>query len=113
MSKRECPQRGEVYWVALDPTVGSEINKTRPAVIVSNNAGNEVSQRVIIAPITSSVTHVYPFEAKVTINGRSGKALLDQVRSVDKQRLSKKIAVLDEATMHHIDKALKVSLGIM
>jgi mRNA interferase MazF len=112
MSKKEYPRRGDVYWVNLDPTVGTEINKTRPAVIVSNDVGNQVGQRVIAAPITSTITHVYPFEAKVTINGKEGKALLDQVRSIDKKRLLKKLGVLNSDTMAQIDKALKIALGI-
>ena len=105
-------KRGDVYWVELDPTVGSEINKTRPAVIISNNAGNMVSLRVIVAPITSSAKRVYPFEAKVIINGKQGKVLLDQVRTIDKKRLKKKITSLNSSTMKSIDKALKISLSL-
>ena len=56
------PKRGEVYWVKLDPTVGSETKKTRPGVVVSNDSGNEYSSRVILAPITSQSKKVYPFE---------------------------------------------------
>ncbi len=110
--QKNYPKRGEVYWVALDPTVGSEINKTRPAVIVSNDEGNEISQRVIVAPITSTVSSVYPFEAKVSINGKDGKILLDQVRSIYKKRLSKKLTVLDIETMYQVNKALKIALAL-
>lgn len=110
MSKQ--PKRGDVYWVNLDPTIGSEINKRRPCLIISNDVGNEVSRRVIVAPITSSVKEIYPFEVKVEIQERKGKALLDQVRAIDKQRLCGKIATLDLDTMKNVDKALKVSLGL-
>lgn len=103
------PKRGDVYWVNLDPTVGSEINKRRPCLIVSNNAGNEISSRVIVAPITSSIKHVYPFEVKVKIQNKEGKVLLDQIRSIDKLRLCGKIAFLDRMTMPLIDRALKIS----
>lgn len=106
------PKRGEVYWVNLDPTIGSEINKKRPCVVVSNNAGNEASSRVIVAPITSSAKHVYPFEVKVEIEKREGKILLDQVRSIDKKRLSGQLAFLDQETMKAVDKALKVALSL-
>ena len=106
------PKRGEVHWVNLDPTVGSEINKRRPCVIVSNDAGNAISHRIIVAPVTSSVKHVYPFEAKVEIQGKSGKVLLDQIRSVDKQRLCGYICILDASIMEHLDRALKISLGL-
>ncbi|MES2273824.1 MAG: type II toxin-antitoxin system PemK/MazF family toxin [Chlamydiota bacterium] len=106
------PKRGEVYWVNLDPTIGSEINKKRPCVVVSNDAGNEASTRVIVAPITSSVKHVYPFEVKVEIQGKDGKILLDQIRSIDKKRLSGKLASLDSDMMKFLDKALKISLAL-
>lgn len=106
------PKRGDVFWINLDPTVGSEINKRRPGVVVSNDCGNEASSRVIIAPITSSVKHVYPFEVKVEIKGRSGKILLDQIRAIDKQRLVGKIAHLDNELMELLDKALKIALSL-
>jgi mRNA interferase MazF len=106
------PKRGEVYWVKLDPTIGSEINKTRPALIVSNDSGNEYSQRVIVAPITSSVKKVYPFEVQLQVGEKDGKVLLDQLRSIDKQRLSKKISVLDYETMQLVNKALKITLDL-
>ena len=112
MTNHKYPQRGEVYWVELDPTVGAEINKTRPAVIVSNNAGNKMSYRVIIAPITSSSARIYPFESGIFLNNKKGKALLDQVRSIDKKRLKKKIGKLDPKTMQSIDKALKIALSL-
>ena len=109
---KQYPKRGEVFWVKLDPTIGTEINKTRPVVIVSNDAGNIMSSRVIVAPITSSVTNVYPFETRVTINGKDGKILLDQVRSVDKQRLLEKITILDLDIMQQVDRALKIALSL-
>ncbi len=106
------PKRGDVYWVHLDPTFGSEINKIRPAVIVSNDAGNERSLRVIIAPITSSTKYVQPFEVETILNGKKGKALLDQIRAIDKSRLGQKITSLDLSVMRQIDKALKIALRL-
>lgn len=106
------PKRGEVYWVNLDPTVGAEINKTRPALVISNDDGNECSQRIIVAPITSSVKTVYPFEVKVEIADKEGKVLLDQLRSVDKKRLSKKLSVLEYQSMQLVNKALKIALAL-
>ncbi len=105
-------KRGDVFWVNLDPTVGTEIKKKRPAVIISNNCGNEASSRVIVAPITSTVKQVFPFEVKVEIKERSGKVLLDQIRAIDKQRLSGKITTLDLETMNLIDRALKITLAL-
>ncbi len=106
------PKRGDIYWVDLDPTVGSEINKTRPALIVSNDDNNELSDRVIIAPITSTVRKVYPFEVQIELEAKPRKVLLDQLRCVDKMRLRKKMAFLDLKTMHLIDEAIKISLAL-
>ena len=106
----DFPGRGDVYWVDLNPTVGSEINKRRPCLVVSNDAGNVMSQRIIIAPITSSSQRLYPFE--VEADGRQGKVLLDQVRSVDKKRLTSRIASFSQETMRLVDKALKIALSL-
>lgn len=106
------PKRGEIYWINLDPTVGTEINKIRPALVISNDSGNEYSQRVIVAPITSAVKNIYPFEVKLIIEGKDCKVLLDQIRSVDKQRFSKKLSVLDYQIMQLVNKALKIVLDL-
>ena len=111
------PRRGEIYWVNLDPTLGSEISKMRPAVIISNDIGNQYSQRVIVAPITSRRTQqIYPFEVRVEIGEgglkESSKVLLDQIRTVDKSRLVRKLGKLKPNTMEGIDKAIRLSLDV-
>lgn len=106
------PKRGEVYWANLDPTVGTEINKKRPCLIISGDEGNEVSSRITVAAITSSVKTVHPFQVKIHMKGKDGKVLLNQIRTIDKQRLDAKIASLDKATMLQVDKALKISLAL-
>jgi mRNA interferase MazF len=108
----DYPKRGDIYWMSLDPTVGSETQKTRPCVIVSNNAQNKKSLRVIMAPITSKIKTIYPFEARVAVAGKEGKAMLDQIRAVDKSRLGKKITSADIETLLEIDRALKVALAL-
>lgn len=108
----EFPKRGEVYWTNLEPTLGSEINKKRPCLIISNDDGNELTSRVTVAAITSSVKKVHPFQVKVCLNNKDGKILLNQIRTIDKQRLEGKIAFLDKETMHNVDKALKISLAL-
>ncbi len=110
------PRRGEIYWVKLDPAVGSEISKTRPAVIISNDTGNQYSDRIIVAPLTSKgLDKVYPFEVKVTaedgINSVS-KVLLDQIRTIDKSRLGKQIGNLNNKKMEEVNKAIRVSLDV-
>lgn len=106
------PKRGEVYWANLDPTVGSEINKKRPCLIISSDEGNEVSSRVTVAAITSSVKTVYPFQVKINMKNKDGKILLNQIRTIDKQRLDGKIDSLNKDTMLQVDKALKISLAL-
>lgn len=106
------PRRGDVYWANLDPTIGTEINKKRPCLIISSDEGNEVSSRVTVAAITSSVKTVYPFQVKIHMKNKDGKVLLNQIRTIDKQRLDGKITSLDKETMLQVDKALKVSLAL-
>lgn len=106
------PRRGEIYWVKFDPAMGSEINKTRPALIISPDIGNEVSLRVIVAPITSSVIKIYPFEVQIDIKTKPCKVLLNQIRTIDKMRVGSKIMSLDQPAMIEIDKALKIALGL-
>ncbi len=108
----DFPKRGDVYWANLDPTVGTEINKKRPCLIISSNEGNEVSSRITVAAITPSVKTVYPFQVKIHIKNKDGKALLNQIRTIDKQRLDGKISSLDKETMLQVDKALKISLSL-
>lgn len=107
-----APRRGEVYWVALDPTVGTEIKKTRPAVVVSNDSCNRHGGRVVVLPVTSNVDSLYPGEALVRIKGQPGRALGDQIRSLDKIRLQSRIGSLTTADMAAVDEALLVTLGI-
>jgi mRNA interferase MazF len=108
----KIPKRGDVYWVKLNPTVGSETQKIRPCLIVSNNAQNKKSARVIIAPITSQIKSLYPFEAKIIVAEKEGKAMLDQIRTVDKQRLGKYICSADILTMIAVNESLKIALAL-
>jgi mRNA interferase MazF len=110
--KNDFPKRGEIYWVHLDPTIGEETQKTRPALVVSNDIGNEMSTIIIIAPITSKVKNIYPFEAKISVDGNPGKIMLNQCRAVDKSRLTDKIGVVDQETMKSVDDALKIVFGL-
>src|SRR2546430_3447329 len=73
------PRRGEVWWVSFDPSIGGEIQKTRPAIVISNDAANNALNRVIVIPITSQVAKVYPGEALIILNGEQRKAMADQI----------------------------------
>src|SRR3989338_2918144 len=106
------PKRGEVYWVKLDPAIGSETKKTRPALIVSNDIGNEVSARVIVAPLTSQVEKIYPFETAIKMEHIRNKVMLDQIRVIDKRRLGNRITQLTDLEMAQVNHALKLVLGL-
>lgn len=105
-------KRGEVWWVNFDPSVGGEIRKKRPAVIVSNDAANKFLNRVQVVPLTSKTEHLYPSEAYVTIAGKAGKAMADQLATVSKLRLSKRIGVLSVEDIKAIGDAIKVQLDL-
>jgi mRNA interferase MazF len=94
-------KRGEVYWVSLDPTVGTEIRKTRPALVVSPDDMNANLPCVIIAPLTSKGRPL-GCRPEVTFSGRPARILLDQIRSVDKQRLLEKMGEIDLALWHPV-----------
>jgi mRNA interferase MazF len=106
------PRRGEVWWVSFDPSVGGEIRKTRPALVLSNNAANAVLNRVIIVPLSSQTAKLYPGEAVVTLNGEQSKTKADQIATASKQRLRNKAGSLSAADLVAVEKAVLVQLGI-
>src|SRR5699024_2629748 len=110
-------QRGEVYFADLSPVVGSEQGGVRPVLVVQNDIGNKFSPTVIVAAITAQIqkaklpTHV-EIEAEPHGFERKSVILLEQIRTLDKQRLTDKITELDASKMAEIDHALEVSLGL-
>lgn len=103
-------KRGEVWWVDFNPSIGGEIQKTRPAVIVSNDFANEASNRVQVIPLTSNIDKCYPCEAYILVNDKKSKAMADQIMTVSKQRLKSKIGIVSESDMGLIERALKTQL---
>lgn len=106
-------RRGEVWWVNFDPALGGEIRKRRPAVIVSNDAFNTYSNRLQVVPLTSNIERVYPSEALITLNGRPGKAMADQLTTVSKQRLGNQAGDLSAEEMDRIERAIGIQLGLI
>jgi mRNA interferase MazF len=106
------PRRGEVWWVAFDSALGGQIQKTRPAIIFSNDAANTALNRVIVVPLTSQVAKVYPGEALVTVNGEQRKAMAEQIMTASKQRLRGKLGTLSRTDMTAVEKALLFQIGM-
>jgi mRNA interferase MazF len=105
-------KRGEVYWIAFDPSVGGEIQKTRPAVIVSNDAANTALNRVIVVPISSKTDRVYPGEALIELNGEARKAMADQLTTASKLLLKSRLGNISTEDMGRIERAILLQLGI-
>jgi mRNA interferase MazF len=105
-------ERGDVYWVNFEPSLGGEIKKTRPAIVLSNNAANTHLNRVQVVPITSNTERLYPGEAFVTLNAEKRKAMADQLTTVSKQRLGARVGTLSKEDVGRIEAAVLLQLGI-
>ncbi len=110
-------RRGDIYFAALDPTRGAEVQKTRPVIIVSNDVANRASSLVTIVPMTSNTTRVFPFEVALNANETSlrkdGKAMAQQVRTIDKARLgSLRQGMVSVEKMIALDAALRLHLAL-
>ena len=105
-------KRGEVWWVNFDPSVGGEIRKKRPAVIVSNDSANKYLNRVQVIPLTSSIDRLYPSEAYVTLRRKQCKAMADQLATVSKLRLMRREGSLSDEDMERIAGIIRTQLEL-
>ncbi len=107
------PKRGDVWWVNFDPSIGSEIQKKRPAIIVSNDSSNKYLSRVQVIPLTSSIEKIYPSECLVEVKKQICKAMADQIKTVSLERCSERITILSETEMTTVESVLKLQLGLV
>ncbi len=105
-------KRGDVWRVNFDPAIGGEIRKTRPAVIVSNDAANAHMNRAQVIPLTSNVSRFYPCECPVTVGGKTSKAMADQIMTVSKKRLYDRLGAVSADDMEAVEQIIRIQLGL-
>ena len=105
-------RRGEVWWVNFDPSIGAEIQKKRPAVIVSNDSSNEHLERLQVVPLTTKIDRLYPGEAYVMLKGQKRKATANQLTTVSKLRVDNQVGRISDDDMRLVEEAIRVQLGL-
>ena len=105
-------KRGEIWWVNFDSEKNTDIPKTRPAVIVSNDKANQFATRVQVLPATSNITKVYPFECLIDIQGKPSKVKADKIATVNKKRLMSKMGKINREELLAVNEILKTQLDL-
>ena len=112
MTTEPALRRGEVWLVSIGPSIGGEIQKTRPAVVLSNDTANALLNRVQIMPISSQAGRLYTAEAYVSLNGERRKAMADQITNISKRRLQRKIGTLEKDDLEAVARVVRLQLGL-
>lgn len=102
----------EVWWVNFDPSLGGEIQKQRPAIIISNDSANRHLNRLQVLPLSTKIDKIYPGEALITINGKQAKVIASQLTTVSKLRVSNKLGQLSPKDMQKVEQVVKLQLGL-
>ncbi len=105
-------RRGDVWLVSFDPSLGGEVQKTRPAVILSNDTANALLNRVQVVPISSQVSRLYPAEAYVDVAGERRKAMADQITTISKQRLLRQLGTLSKENLEAVARVVCIHLNL-
>jgi len=106
-------KRGDVFWVSFDPSIGGEIKKKRPAVVVSTDKANPYLNRVVVIPLSSKISRIYPSEARISFQDKESKAMADQIRTISKRRLISRIGSLPLEEMKKIEDKIKLFLELI
>jgi mRNA interferase MazF len=106
-------KRGDVFWVNFEPSLGGEIKKKRPAVVISTDRANLYLNRVVVVPLSSKTATLYPSEARILLQGSEIKAMADQIRTVSKERLISKMGSLPLEEMRKVEQVLKSFLELI
>ena len=108
MAPSSYPRRGEVYWTALDPSVGSEMQKTRPCLVISSNRANRERRTVVVIPLSTTSPKAFPFYVAVPSASKDSLAVIDQLRAVDRTRIGGWYCTLTSSEMSLIVDAMRL-----
>ncbi len=111
-NRGKTPGRGEIWWARLDPTIGSESNKTRPVLVVTSSVINERRHTVVVVPLSTTARVAPPLTVRVKCSGRLVVAVIDQVRAVAKERLNELIEALSPEYLRDVEEALRQILEL-